>query len=782
MDTKSKSSKGFSFLMALLWIMLAVAAFLAFYPALKEQASNYYTDQLKSDDLIRQMYQGNLVLYKRMLERTGQEDVSWADLYLKFEEKEIAEEEIENNGYDIEEGRTVGSTKVFFEEEINTLLEIWKNEMQDTIAQNMDYCVIDHKSGEILKNTDREIEKLEKSVDAGSDYCYYVIMKYDNAGNLSNVSVRDEDPDRLLKNVQYVMAQEWLESSLNERTRYETGFRQEFYFEGSSWQEADGAVEEHSDAEGITRPTKLSWRVDDGPKDMTFIYALTQQQKQNLFILWQSGNYRWRISTAYYEVGTGGIYMMILLALTLPALFMAKSKRYCLHRLAGFHLSLEISLICIVGVLAGFVEWAVRLVYSTNCGFFDNFYQRYFPAIPTEYYPAITALVNVAVLALQFGSWYYLVTTFGEVFEMGVIGFVKERSILFRFGGRFKQWCRRCRERFDEEILHVDLGGKTEKTIRKLLLINFIILAAACTMWTLGYIALILYTITLYFLMKKYMNQIQGQYRQLFIATRSIADGNLQTEFDSDWGVFESYKQELARIQNGFKAAVDKEVRSQKMKTELITNVSHDLKTPLTAITTYIELLEDESISPEQRKEYLSVLKRKSERLKYLIEDLFEVSKASSGNITFHPVDVDICNLIRQVYLEYEDRVEEAELIFRFRLPEEKVVLKLDSQKTYRVFENLYTNIIKYAMHHTRVYVNAEKTEKGIAIELKNMSATELDIAPEELTERFVRGDSSRNTEGSGLGLAIARSFVELQGGRFQVEIDGDLFKVRVEW
>ena len=218
------------------------------------------------------------------------------------------------------------------------------------------------------------------------------------------------------------------------------------------------------------------------------------------------------------------------------------------------------------------------------------------------------------------------------------------------------------------------------------------------------------------------------------------------------------------------------------MKTELITNVSHELKTPLTAITTYVELLEDESISPQQRKEYLLVLKKKSQRLKFLIEDLFEVSKASSGNIILNPVDVDICNLMRQVYLEYEDRVEEAELIFRFHLPEEKVILKLDSQKTYRVFENLYINIIKYAMPHTRVYVSAEKTQTGIHIEMKNMSATELDIAPEELTERFVRGDSSRNTEGSGLGLAIARSFVELQGGRLKVEIDGDLFKVKIEW
>lgn len=210
--------------------------------------------------------------------------------------------------------------------------------------------------------------------------------------------------------------------------------------------------------------------------------------------------------------------------------------------------------------------------------------------------------------------------------------------------------------------------------------------------------------------------------------------------------------------------------------------MSHDLKTPLTAITTYIELLGEENITPKQRKEYLQVLSRKSNRLKFLIEDLFEVSRASSGNITLNPVDVDICHLIRQVYLEYEDKVEEADLIFRFSMPDEKVILQLDSQKTYRIFENLYVNIIKYAMPHTRVYINARKTETGIQIELKNMSAAELNIPAQDLTERFVRGDSSRNTEGSGLGLAIARCFVELQGGIMKVEIDGDLFKVVIAW
>ena len=145
-------------------------------------------------------------------------------------------------------------------------------------------------------------------------------------------------------------------------------------------------------------------------------------------------------------------------------------------------------------------------------------------------------------------------------------------------------------------------------------------------------------------------------------------------------------------------------------------------------------------------------------------------------------VEVDIANLVRQVYLEYEDKIEEANLDFRFRMPKEKIVLKLDSQKTYRIFENLYSNTIKYAMTGSRVYIDLEKLDGKVVIGLRNMSAVELHVAPEELTERFVRGDSSRNTEGSGLGLAIAKSFTEIQGGTMEVVVDGDLFKVMLAW
>ena len=199
---------------------------------------------------------------------------------------------------------------------------------------------------------------------------------------------------------------------------------------------------------------------------------------------------------------------------------------------------------------------------------------------------------------------------------------------------------------------------------------------------------------------------------------------------------------------------------------------------------TFYDLLKEENTTEEQRKEYLETLERKSLRLKVLIEDLFEVSKANSGSVNLEPVPVDICNLMRQVYLEYEDKMVEAGLQVRFSVPEEKIILQLDSQKTYRIFENLYVNIIKYALHDTRVFVTVEKyggsdsAAPRIRIEMKNISEQEILGDPQELSERFVRGDASRNSEGSGLGLAIARSLTELQGGRFRIEADGDLFKV----
>ena len=261
-------------------------------------------------------------------------------------------------------------------------------------------------------------------------------------------------------------------------------------------------------------------------------------------------------------------------------------------------------------------------------------------------------------------------------------------------------------------------------------------------------------------------------------AMQTSAEGNLDQEIQGDFGIFNPFRDELAQIQTGMKKAVEEEVKSQRMKTELITNVSHDLKTPLTAITTYIELLKKEDITEEERRSYIDTLERKSLRLKVLIEDLFEVSKANSNNIVLNKMELDVVNLIKQVSIEHVDKMKERGLELKWNVPEEKVLLMLDNQKTYRIFENLFVNVVKYAMPNSRVYLEVRKKASLVEIILKNMSADEIHISGDEITERFVRGDSSRNTEGSGLGLAIAKSFTEAQGGEFHVEVDGDLFKV----
>lgn len=245
-------------------------------------------------------------------------------------------------------------------------------------------------------------------------------------------------------------------------------------------------------------------------------------------------------------------------------------------------------------------------------------------------------------------------------------------------------------------------------------------------------------------------------------------------------GIFEPFRDEIDKIQSGFKKAVDEEVKSTKMKTDLITNVSHDLKTPLTAIITYVDLLKKPGITQEEQEKYIGILDQKANRLKVLIEDLFEISKATSKTVSLNIMDIDIVSLLKQVRLELQDKIESTDLIFRWQLPEDKIILPLDSQRTYRVFENLLVNITKYAMPYSRVYITMEDTENHVKITMKNVSATELDFSPGEITERFVRGDASRNTEGSGLGLAIAKSFTELQGGRLEVFIDADLFTVEI--
>lgn len=274
-----------------------------------------------------------------------------------------------------------------------------------------------------------------------------------------------------------------------------------------------------------------------------------------------------------------------------------------------------------------------------------------------------------------------------------------------------------------------------------------------------------------------------GAVKRLFRVTSEIRNGeeNAKVDYTAIPEAFHKTADDLMGIKDGIKAAVDKAMQNEKMKTELITNVSHDLKTPLTSIINYVDLLQKCDIEDETAQSYLQVLSEKSDRLKHLIEDLVEASKASSGAITVHTVSVSVNEFISQLTGEHSEGLSEKNLNVIVTLPDEDIIVKADSNLLYRVLENLVVNVKKYAMEHTRVYISAHKTGATAKIIIKNISAAPLNMTPEELKSRFVRGDESRSTSGNGLGLSIAENLCNLMKGKLDLSIDGDLFTATVE-
>ena len=391
---------------------------------------------------------------------------------------------------------------------------------------------------------------------------------------------------------------------------------------------------------------------------------------------------------------------------------------------------------------------------------------------------ALAVAANFLFWVVIYGMFYWGVTNLRSFFSLGPWRYFKERTWVGKFLCFCKHWVCTGLDLFSQ----TDWESRSSKIIGKAVLANFVILACISLLWFWGIGALILYSIALFFLLKKYWGKVQEKYHRLLNCIQEMAEGNLDVKEEEDLGVFEPFKNQLFKVQEGFKKAVEKEVKSERTKTELITNVSHDLKTPLTAIITYVNLLKQENITEEERNSYIQILDQKSMRLKELIEDLFEVSKAANGTVVLHPEEVDVVSLLKQVHFELSDKIEASGIQFHFDLPNERLAASLDGQKTCRIFENLLVNITKYGMKGTRAYIKAEKDGEYVQVTLRNISAEELKISPEELTERFVRGDASRNTEGSGLGLAIARSFTEVQGGTMKIEVEGDLFRVILRW
>ena len=266
---------------------------------------------------------------------------------------------------------------------------------------------------------------------------------------------------------------------------------------------------------------------------------------------------------------------------------------------------------------------------------------------------------------------------------------------------------------------------------------------------------------------------------KLLEGAKKMSSGDLHQKIESRHlvGSFGEFAGHLNALGDACMEAAQKQMRSERMKTELITNVSHDIKTPLTSIINYVDILQ-KSDDEQQRRDCLEVLDRQSQRLKKLIGDLMDMSKASSGSMTVEITPTDVTEAVSQAMGEFSDTLENCGLTVMFRAPAEPVMALCDGRHLWRVLSNCLGNVVKYALPGTRVYVDVLSGEGQVAVSIRNISAQMLGISAEELMERFVRGDSSRNTEGSGLGLNIAKSLMELQGGALELVVDGDLFKV----
>lgn len=522
------------------------------------------------------------------------------------------------------------------------------------------------------------------------------------------------------------------------------------------------------------------------PVDVTIVYAMTQTNLDAYCDMEQPvGMEVYNLETTTYYHDTWEVICLVIIA---AALLMPISRKLDISGKKIFNVPFEVPFITLFLLfITDMRRLPIQVVWLTISG----------SLIPGMGHgmELVAMVLNFLMWVIYFGILFWGMTCFRAVFRMKG-AYWRERTLTARLFRHFRKKnkdkvrvkkqregiikkIRKFAAKQYDELQHLDFQDKTNRTILKVVLINFAVLFFVCILWLYGWIALVIYSVLLFFFLRKYTTDLQEKYKLLLKSTNQLAEGHLDTPIEGDIGLFNPIQDELKKIQKGFKKAVDEEVKNERMKTELVTNVSHDLRTPLTAIITYTDLLKNEK-DEEKRKEYIDVLERKSLRLKVLIEDLFEISKAASKNVVMHYMKVDIVDLLKQVGLENDSKIKEANLDFRWKLPEHKLVMWLDSQKTYRIFENLIVNITKYAMPHTRVYIEMNDRENEVHISMKNVSASELNFNTEEITDRFVRGDVSRNTEGSGLGLAIAKSFVELQHGSLKISTEADLFKADI--
>ncbi|BCZ46772.1 two-component sensor histidine kinase [Clostridium gelidum] len=727
-------------IIAILVLVLTSFGIISSYPLIKNIGKDNSSSPYENNDILKIINQTSYILYKDSLEKQNGADLTYDEVYVKsskYKESGKYNDYLKYND---------------FKKNFNNKLEEW-DEYFGRSLKNLNYFAYGNDIEKGKTNTENKLSELVNTIDnkeLNNIYDFYMVVHYDENGGVEVTNVHGAD--------EYTV-----------RNRFS-----EFNFKRSF---DNNLVEENE--------VKFN-----SIKNATFVYAIPKELKfeDNISVLVNSPG-----DMIDYPIVAEFILIIGCSIGILSLLMPYKVGKEILGIKNLLKIPFEINFSILIGGIFVLGELSIQVVKNT----LNNKLIYYFLGNTNnnQFDKFIVIILNL-ILWIVFTSFIFENVMFlKHIFKPNIITYIKENLLTIKFFKLLKKLNDTLItyiKRVTHELSNIDLTDKSNKFIIKIVVIDAAVILVFFILWVLGILitwsfifsafwGLILaftYCTVMFNLLKKYLIKIKNNYAMLLDATNKIAEGNLDVKINEDLGLFNPFKEQVVKIQNGFKKAVNEEVKSQSMKTELISNVSHDLKTPLTSIITYVDLLKNENITEDERKSYIETLDKKSQRLKFLIEDLFEVSRATSGNINLNLVKVDIGELMKQTEIELEDKIKNTNLKIRNNFPGNKIILTLDSQKTFRIFENLLNNVVKYAMEGSRVYVDIIDHEDKVEINIKNMSAEEITFDAFDIVERFERGDKSRNTEGSGLGLAIAKSFVEVQGGNFNIEVDGDLFKV----
>lgn len=774
LDIKSKKFKEKYIISAIVFILMLSASLgmISQYSTIQAAAKGGAKNPFEQEGFVDDIYKGSYVLEHNMKEEQEGKMIQPSKLFLSEETiNYIKNASKEKSTY---EGSETYYTDDSINADFNEKFDEWESFINSS-SKNLKYYLVDKENNFELFNENKELKALDTTKND-------VSKEESDKNQPQDTTMNDEERQEKIKNIKanyrfYLVMNFDKDGKVNIVDSY--GVDQKIISQMLLSKSREDLMD--TDLGGNSISYKLS-----PIKNKTLVYAVPKVISQdnsyssynNYGMIYSSDDISGYINNvennSYYKISAMIIKIIISIVVIVAVVFPYRKSKELLGFDIVSRIPLEILFIAIV-IIQGIVDlYPTGIISNTlNGNYVDYLINN---DISGKMANILVSSMNLIYWFVIFSIIFVFITLLKHILNVGI----KEYFVKNTLTGMFLKWFKKSSKVVINQVRMTNLKEKPNKTIVIILAVNLLIIVIMCSMWFFGIILALIYSVVLFKLLSDYSKRTICEYNQLLDVTKKISDGNLEVNMEDDLGFFNPIKDELGNIQSGFKKAVDEEVKSQKMKTELISNVSHDLKTPLTSIITYIDLLKDENITDENRKMYIDTLDRKSQRLQHLIEDLFEVSKVNSGDVHLNIVNVDIISLMKQTLLELDDKISESSLKVKNNFSSEKIILPLDSQRTFRVFENLIINISKYAMPSSRVYIDILETDRQVNIMLRNMSATEIDFSVDDIMERFVRGDKSRNTEGSGLGLAIAKSFVELQGGKMKIDIDGDLFKVTI--